>query len=204
MHLQGGLEIHNPEERVLWYTAEMWACYDGVEVQRDNTITLHDILLSVMVNSLINGDQALAIWRQRLEIGHALQAIPANICLTDNEVDVPWDAVGSAFDLVCRIPKIKLARASKILHKKRPDLIPIIDSVLIAYYRDVDQEGWQNLTCGEEAKKVLRLFRSDLIAARDELRPIRQRLDQLGRPLSEVRSLELLIWMERHNYALQP
>ena len=53
-------------------------------------------------------------------------------------------------------PGVKLARQTKVLHKKRPALIPLLDSVLETYLRRVDRLR----RTGDPAHDTVELIRS--------------------------------------------
>ena len=83
----------------------------------------------------------------------------------------------------------------KILHRKRRDLIPILDNVVMRHY--VGEKGVRRAQNKIHAPGIgmecLGSFRTDLAAAGKELQTI---LDSQSFRLTGVRALEALIWME--------
>ena len=85
--------------------------------------------------------------------------------------------------------------ATKILHRKRRELIPILDNVMLLHY--VGEKGVGRAQDGNRAPKIgmecLKMFKADLKAAWDD---VHNMLVENSFRISEVRALEALIWME--------
>jgi hypothetical protein len=79
------------------------------------------------------------------------------------------------------------------LHRKRPALIPIFDSVVQAYLRTEDTAASLG-SFGERAISLARIYKSDLDLNRAPLKEIRRELAGRGYGLTEVRILDILIW----------
>jgi hypothetical protein len=74
-----------------------------------------------------------AVLSQRHKVREALKLLPLDATLADPSEQVPWSALNGLFGALDNLPGIRLARATKILHKKRPALIPILDGVVVGY-----------------------------------------------------------------------
>ena len=123
--------------------------------------------------------------------------LPVNLDLTD-EI---WhaDDVEELLNEACSIRGVLIPVATKVLHRKRRSLVPMLDSVVLAHYLD---DGDVNSSQDKQkaasiGMKALRAFRSDLIDASEVLSGIRVVLDQAGYPLTHVRILEIMIWIEK-------
>jgi hypothetical protein len=81
---------------------------------------------------------------------------------------------------------------TKALHRKRPAVVPMLDSFVQKYLED-DDLGAQ-APFGERALGLVRGYKRDLDRNRAALRLIRQELATRGYALTEVRILDLLIW----------
>jgi hypothetical protein len=81
---------------------------------------------------------------------------------------------------------------TKALHRKRPALIPMLDSV-VQKYLDDDDLGAQALF-GERALGLVRGYKRDLDRNRAAVRAVRRELARRSYEVSEVRILDLLIW----------
>ena len=84
---------------------------------------------------------------------------------------------------------------TKALHRKRPALIPMLDSVVQKYLEN-DDLGAQALF-GERALGLVRGYKRDLDRNRAAVRAVRQELARRSYELTEVRILDLLIWSVR-------
>src|SRR5581483_4389062 len=87
---------------------------------------------------------------------------------------------------------IGLAKATKALHKKRPHLIPMLDSFVATYLRSVDE-----IPVGDFADEALGLTRSykvDLDANTDVLVAVQHGLNEQGYVLGLCRILDLFTW----------
>jgi hypothetical protein len=80
---------------------------------------------------------------------------------------------------------------TKALHRKRPALIPMLDSVVQKYLQD-DDLGAQ-APFGERALGLVRGCKRDLDSNRAGVRAVRQELARRSYRLTEVRILDLLI-----------
>ena len=113
----------------------------------------------------------------------------------DEQAAIPWDAVHALFNEFETISGAKLAVATKILHKKRPQLIPMVDSKVFDHYAD-RCPTLRKLTMGPVAVRSMQLFRDDLVATRGSVEALVFDLQQHGFSLTPVRVLEILIWID--------
>jgi hypothetical protein len=105
---------------------------------------------------------------------------------------VPWLPLRQLFDAFADIRGVGFSKMTKSLHRKRPALIPMLDSVVQKYLED-DDPGPQ-APFGERALGLVRGYKRDLDRNRAAVRAVRQGLARRGFGLSEVRILDLLIW----------
>jgi hypothetical protein len=183
-----------------------WARFDGIPLADQHVVTDADVDASFSgdrARSNVNRNDYKAAFREhQAEISELLRAIPADVCLEDADLDQPGIPIVSLYDCLMAMKGVKLANATKVTHRHRPRLLPVIDSALDNYYwyatsmrngnrwlqiRDV---GW-----GEYALALLSLFREDLRAVVGQIDRVRQAVK--GTPfagISRVRTLEALIW----------
>ena len=197
LHLPSGLAIERPLAKLLAFAQEEYATYDGVATALDSTITIHDITLSVMMNSWLMATGGRSVYGARERIGRALERIPPHTSLLDDHAAIPWDAVRELFNEFETVKGAKLAVATKILHKKRPQLLPMFDRQVLDHYRQAYPNARWQLTMGPLAVQAMERFREDLLAVAGPLTHLRADLAQAGFPLTPVRLLEALIWIER-------
>jgi hypothetical protein len=82
---------------------------------------------------------------------------------------------------------------TKALHRKRPALIPMLDSIVQAYLtRDDSRTGSTDF--GERATALVRSYKRDLDRNRSALRELKRELGNRKYVTTEVRILDLLIW----------
>ena len=196
LHLRDGRSTANPLERVRRFCDSEYRLYDAVDTVQDGTLTVHDMLLSVAVNSRLDAKGLSSIWRARDGVERHLRQISPTISLIDSELRIPWRAIAAMFEEFEHIKHAKLAVASKILHKKRPTLIPIMDDIVRRYYRRAYPDLAWSRKCGPLSGQLMRHARDDLLAARSQLESLASMLQTEGHPLTLVRLLEVLIWME--------
>jgi len=105
---------------------------------------------------------------------------------------VPWEPLSRLFDAFAGIRGVGFSKMTKALHRKRPALIPMLDSVVQRYLED-DDPG-PDAPFGERALVLVRGYKRDLDRNRAAMRAIRQELARRDYVLTEVRILDLLIW----------
>jgi hypothetical protein len=100
----------------------------------------------------------------------------------------------------CSVPGVLVPVATKVLHRKRPALVPMLDNVVLRYY--VDQLGRPELIGRSKDKSkaasvamlAVQEFKEDFRQAQPMLTEITDRLEHEGMPVTTVRLLELLLW----------
>jgi hypothetical protein len=188
--------VDQPLELLLGFVHHWYAMYDAVPTPQDNELRVVEISLSTMLNSRISGNTAGAIWQARAPVQEALAEIPPQVDLLDVPVDGPIpgeQAISRAVTEICHIPRSKLSVATKVLHKKRPGLIPIFDSVVESHYRRwcPSEKGY---SWGDYAVALTRWVLKDMHSVALELRALRTMLEKNGTPMTACRILNVLMW----------
>jgi hypothetical protein len=142
----------------------------------------------------ISASEIAAVLKRRRRIEQALRAIPSDVSLAAPADTIPWLALRELFDAFAGIRGVGLSKATKSLHRKRPALIPMLDSVVQKYLAD-DDPGAQ-APFGERALQLIRGYKTDLDRNRVALSSLQREIGR-GRELSEVRILDLLIWADQ-------
>jgi hypothetical protein len=96
------------------------------------------------------------------------------------------------FDAFGGIRGVGLSKTTKALHRKRPALVPMLDSVVQAYLAEDDPPPTASF--GERAIALVRGYKEDVDRNRPVLREVQRELASRGHRLSEVRILDLVIW----------
>jgi hypothetical protein len=196
LQLKSGLTIQGPLAKLRKFCDNEHETYDAVPTAQDAIVTIHDILLSVMMNSHLDAKRARSVWLERAKLGAHLAKIPPALALDAPEAEIPWETIVAMFEEFEHTWGTKLAVGSKILHKKRPELIPIMDDVVRRYYERAYPDFEWNPKCGPLSGQLMRHFRDDLLAAKPQLEVLASELLAGGRSLTQVRLLEVLVWIE--------
>jgi hypothetical protein len=153
-----------------------------------------DLRLANRDGARISASEIAAVLKRRRRIERALRAIAIDASLVGSGDTVPWLALRELFDAFGGIRGVGLSKATKTLHRKRPALIPMLDSVVQRYLAD-DDPGAQ-APFAERALELVRGYKSDLDRNHVALSTLRREIGR-DRKLSEVRILDLLIWADQ-------
>jgi uncharacterized protein DUF6308 len=187
------VELEQPLELLLDVLASFSGHYDAADsnpVSFDET----DLRLANRGGARIASTEIAAILERRGRIEEALGEIPLDASLTGAPRSVPWSALTELIDAFGGIRGVGLSKTTKTLHKKRPALIPILDSVVQAYLTASDPDRGPSESFGALAVGLVRQYKRDLDRNRRSLRELRRQLAKHSHVLTEVRILDLLIW----------
>jgi hypothetical protein len=168
-----------------------YAYFDSIPTTNDDEVSPTDVVACSALHPGLN--------RADLEFFH--EATPfLRRCLGELPDDIDLaDAEGTTLDAVKALGSLKvpvrLSLLSKVLHRKRPRLIPMWDRSLMDWYR------WETGVKGEEAwPSVVEAFSADLGAAsnREELERIRRAIWTEVSPVPTLlRIADIAVWMEQ-------
>ena len=199
LRLQTNEEIELPDEVVRNYISrENFArIYDEAEAPSDNLLTVTHIL---NIRNIGSGDfpedTVDTLMGRRELIARALGDIPTGASLLDDSL--PWDALRNLFSAMLepKIPHFWRSRSSKLLHKFRPHLIPILDNNRIVddYCERVAEKSGEMLPPGDrqEVEKTLRCM--EILKVDADIN--RELLEQLSEESQRtpLRVLDILLW----------
>jgi Family of unknown function (DUF6308) len=189
--LRNGVQIDDPLGAVLGFVEAQWA-FDVIEVSGSMSFGEADLRLANRGGARISAAEIAAILGRRREIERALRAIAPDVSLAGAASSIPWAPLRQLFDAFADIRGVGFSKMTKALHRKRPALIPMLDSVVQTYLGD-DDLG-RGASFGERALGLVGGYKRDLNRNRAALRAVRRELASHGYQLSEVRILDLLIW----------
>jgi hypothetical protein len=206
--LKSGLRIIDTEARLQAFCREEYDYYDGVADPEPDRILPVDVLATVAMNSFI--DKAVQVRRIHRGLAAAcdplLAAIPVDADLLT--FDARLQAFQDLLHVAVQVPGVLIPRAVKVLHRKRRNFIPMLDTVVINHY--LVASGRSSLVEMTQDKKqaaaiateVLKDFREDLRDVRRDVIGLQTQLAQAGYALTPVRILEILVWTETepHGY----
>lgn len=194
--------IANPHPRLLSFCQAEYAYYDAIPSVNADQIEPLDVLVTVAMNSFINDAVTVRRVHQSLAANcdRLLPTLPEDADLADLE---GWrQPLRELLHSAVQAPLVLIPRATKVLHRKRRSLIPMLDNVVLGYYLNTEAHrallpGTQDKArAADVAMTALELFRGDLADAESAIDGLRTSLEEHGFRVSPVRILELLIWME--------
>jgi hypothetical protein len=202
LSLASGLSIEDPLLRLTRFCEHEYSYYDAVPKGDPNHVEPVDVLATVGINSRIDTADKV----RTVHLGMAancdplLPVIPPDADLLTFE---PLDTVAELLSAAMKARYVLLASATKVLHRKRPGLIPVLDSVVIAHYlnrlgeQKLLARSWEDRGAAKEAGRLAVLgVREDLKGATEELAELVQALSITGFHLTHVRALDILVWTE--------
>ena len=187
--LRNGVEIEDPL-RVALDFLEAYGHLDVSDRSGPASFGESELRLANRGGARISAAEIAAILERRRAIERALRAIAPDASLGASSV--PWVPLQQLFDAFADIRGVGFSKMTKALHRKRPALIPMLDSVVQKYLEDDDPGA--EAAFGERALGLVRRYKRDLDRNRATLRAVRQELARRGYEVTEVRLLDLLIW----------
>jgi Family of unknown function (DUF6308) len=187
--LRNGVVIEDPLGVVLGFLTAYRLDTGGPS--RPQSFGEPDLRLANRDGARISAAEIAAILERRPAIEQALRAIAPHASLAGAADSVPWLPLGQLFGAFAGIRGVGMSKMTKALYRKRPALIPILDSIVQNYLED-DDLGSQ-APFGERALGLVRGYGHDLDDNRTAVGAVRQELAGRGYGLTEVRILDLLI-----------
>ena len=130
--LRGGVEVENPLEVALAFLGA-YSSYDASESSGPVSFDESDLRLANRGGARISAVEIAAVLERQGEIERALRRIQADASLADAPSSIPWVPLTRLFDGFADIRGVGFSKMTKALHRKRPALIPMLDSVVQAY-----------------------------------------------------------------------
>jgi hypothetical protein len=191
--LRRGAVVENPLELALDFLTR-YSGYERYDSSRPASFDERDLRLANRGGARISAVEIAAILERRGEIERALREIPPDASLANATRSVPWLPLTRLFDAFADIRGVGFSKMTKALHKKRPALIPMLDSVVQTYLASDDVGSRSPAPFGERATDLVRSYKQDLDRNRSALRGIQRELASRGHETTQVRILDLLIW----------
>jgi len=189
--LRNGVEIDDPLTVVLDFVSAGYA-YDLDTASGPATFDESDLRLANRGGARISAVELAAILERTRTIERALRRVALDASLAGPTSSVPWLPLSRLLAAFADIRGVGFAKMTKALHKKRPALIPMLDSVVQRYLAD-DDLGAQ-APFGERALELVRGYKRDLDRNDAAMRAVRRELARRDHALTEVRILDVLIW----------
>jgi hypothetical protein len=203
MQLCGGtLVVDEPEELLLAYVEPdgpyAYPAYDELVTNGSTALVDGDLLAPSLLEAHVDLARFSVLKRMLPTLSERLAALP-DTALEDTD-DEGIAAVARCFDLldlpVFAGKGVRGTIVSKVLHRKRPDLVPLYDSRIWTAYTAagaiprVSHRTWvefMELFCGQ--------MRVDIGNNRDEFVALQKLAGDNGARLTLLRILDILVWM---------
>jgi hypothetical protein len=123
-------------------------------------------------------------------------AFPRHASLLDAEMK----SVEELLHAACQVPGVLVPVATKVLHRKRPNLVPMLDNVVLGHYfaflkrPELVGRSQDKPRAASAAMVALAAFRDDLVDSSAQLNQIAAELVAAGTQVTTMRLLELLVW----------
>jgi hypothetical protein len=199
--LRNGTRIEDALEMALDFVEHdgSYQSYDLAPVAQDDVLSESDIRVANAMIARMSPRVIADIYARAPVINAALGHVPPSASLAIAEDAIPWRALEELMRAMDRIPEVRLARQTKVLHKKRPALIPILDSVLETYLRRVD--GLRRTgDAARDAVELIRSYKRELDTNPLAIQTLQHELRQRGIDLTECRLLDLFLWAYSGTY----
>jgi Family of unknown function (DUF6308) len=191
--LRGGVEVEKPLEVALEFLGS-YSSYEAGDSSGPNSFDERDLRRANRGGARISAAEIAAILENRSEIERSLRSIPRGASLTAASSSIPWRSLTLLFNGFADIRGVGFSKMTKALHRKRPALIPMLDSAVQAYLTGSDSETYASGSFGERATALVWSYKLDLDRNRSALRKLKRELINREYDLSEVRILDVLIW----------
>ena len=195
IRMSNGNVIEDPVGQALRFVGSdgSYQLYDSAPVAQDDTLTESDVRVANKFVARMSSAVITGILARRVDIDAALKRIPARSSLTDAESAIPWDALHALIAAFDDVPAVGLARITKVLHRKRPALIPILDSVVEGYLVGIERPPPGSRA--DRAVALTRTYKREMDLNREALACLRLRLTAHGINLTECRLFDVFAWM---------
>jgi hypothetical protein len=172
--------------------------YDLAKVAKDDSLTEHDVRVANRIIARMGTEAVEAILSRSAIAATALSNIPAQASLADEDYEIPWNALEELYRAFEDLAGIGLPRITKVLHKKRPGLVPILDSVVDRYL--VSVYGPVPGGLADRGTALTRAYKAELDACLTTLRCVQGELLAEGIDLTECRLLDIYLWAYSGQY----
>jgi hypothetical protein len=171
--------------------------YDGLDTGGSETLVDGDFLAPTLLNARPSIAAFAGLQKRREDLDLALMAIPTDVRLAD-ATDDHVELLGPLFGVLDDKPiyDVQGTILSKVLHRKRPELIPLYDSHIRHCYRDASGAPiprHSTRTWGELIVLLAYAMRADLASQRDEWDALVALVPE-SQPLTALRCLDIVAW----------
>ena len=153
--LRAGVEVENPLELALEFLAA-YSRYETADSSGPMSFDERDLRSANRGGARISAAEIEAILERRSEIERTLRQIHPEASLAEAESSIPWVPLTLLFSAFGDIRGVGFSKMTKALHRKRPALIPILDSIVQTYLKTDDPGTRSSGSFGERAIELVR------------------------------------------------
>lgn len=180
-----------------------WPFYDSlVTNSRPEVLVTGDYLAPSLLGASIDSDVMAGLISLQPALQEALSGLPPVEHLAD-ATDADCDAVAGLWAVLDReqvdTSDVKPSLVAKVLHRKRPGLIPVWDSRVFTFYRDAGcvlvnrgEHSWEDYL-----RQLTLAIREDLRANPDAFAGLTALAPADGPVLTPLRALDIVVWMSQ-------
>lgn len=204
IRLAGSL-VSSPEAVLADYVARYGRTleeYDFRDRGNPDVLTADEIRATRIIHSRVTHAERAELERVAASCPSSWSAIPFEAHIQDADPSVAeglYDDMLRLYTPLTEIHGVDRAKASKVLHFKRPHLYPILDSRLAKIYEDVASTAALDYPERGSQTMYWAAIRNDVVSNQNALHQLRERLaarDSTSRlaELSDIRILDILSW----------
>jgi hypothetical protein len=197
IRLSNGVVIRDPRAFALRFLGgdSGYLNYDRAPVAMDATLTESDVRVANRFAARMSPAIVAGIMTRRGAVEAALRRIPPEASLSEDDVAIPWAALGELVAAFDGLSGVGLGRITKVLHRKRPALIPILDSVVVRFLASVEGEPLpRRLLPADRAIALTRTYKREMDRNREALASLRAAMAAEGFDLTECRLFDIFAW----------
>ncbi len=201
MRLCGGtLEIEHPDQVLLDHLDERnsrsFPAYDRLVTNGSPALVDGDLLAPNLIGTAVDRDRFLLL-RELMPRLTGVGDLPA-VALQDADDDV-LDQVAALFAVLDEAPYagrgVRGTILSKVLHRKRPDLVPLYDSrIFDSYTAPGALDRGASHTWREFMTGLLKAMRADLRSEQAAFAALQALARGAGAEITRLRILDVLVW----------
>jgi hypothetical protein len=198
--LRNGRVIGSPLERLVEFV-ELDGTYQGYDRISPDPFELSalDVRLANRIIARMGAGVSARILARSGEVAAALRRVPTDATLAVPADRVDWDALYGLYRALSGLPAVGVPRMTKVLHRKRPALVPILDEVVRSYLCNVEPLALTG-SAADQALTLTHAYHRELHHQLAELTQLRDALDGRGIQLTECRILDILLWAYSGTY----
>ena len=196
----GTLEVEQPDQVLLDHldTRNSWSfpAYDQLVTNGSATLVDGDLLAPVLIGTAVDRDRFLLLRELMPRIAGVADLPPVALQDADDEAVAQVAALFAVLDDAPYAGRgVRGTILSKVLHRKRPDLVPLYDSRIFESYTAPGaierslHRSWQ-----DSMTLLLRQMRADLQQEADTFATLERVAAGAGAELTRLRILDVLVW----------